>query len=139
MNEEIKKLTQVAVAEKTEQFKKAMTSNNVTRECQASIILQVNSFQDHMADTFDLFRTPFLIEKYMEKNFHLVLPSRVILGSGDFQYVSVVKLLKKIVDDKSFQEVRRSKKRNEGILEDLEDGLHFKNHAFFKNNPEALR
>jgi len=106
----------------------------------ASIFSQVNSSQDHVRETFDLFRTPFRIEKYMEKNFHLVLPQRVPLGSGDFQYVSVVNLLKEVVADKSFQKVRQRRKTSEeDVLEDVEDGLFFKNHEFFLKNPNALR
>lgn len=139
MNGEIESLTKIAVAEKTKQFRIALHSNNVSPECQASILSDVSSSDDHVSATFQLFRTPFLIEKYMVKNFHLVLPTRHELGSGDFQYVSVVKLLKKIVTDKSFQKIRTVKRTSEDILEDVEDGFHFKNHEFFKTNPDALR
>jgi hypothetical protein len=139
MNREIETLTQIAIAEKAKQFRKAMESNGVSSECQDAICSQVNNFEDHVGATFELFRTPFLIKRYLEENFHLVLPRKVKLGRGEFQYVPVIKVLKKIVADQSFQKLRNSRVERRDLLADIQDGRHFQSLTFFKENPEALR
>jgi hypothetical protein len=139
LNREIETLTQIAVSEKTKQFRKAMDFYGISSECQANILSQVNEYEDHVQATFQLFRSPFLIKRYLEEHFHLVLPKKLKLGDGEFQYVPIIKVLQKIAADKNFQQLRNSKKTRNDLLEDVQDGLHFKNLAFFKENPDALK
>jgi hypothetical protein len=131
----------IAVNERNKQFSKALKANNVSNECHDGIFTTIDSYGDNISSTFDLFRTPFRIKRYMEDNFSLVLPSKIRLGKGEFQYVPLVKLLKKIVADKTFQKHRRYRTRNlrDNILEDIEDGQHFKNNGFFLKNPDAMK
>jgi hypothetical protein len=141
MNGELERLVKTAVAEKTKQFRKSLQSNNVSRECEAAIFSSLDSYEDNVSSTFTLFRTPFLIERYMEKNFNLVLPTRIKLGAGEFQYVPVGKVLKKIVEDPTFKKYQTSPHVNKipDLLRDVSDGLHFQSHPFFLENPEALK
>ncbi len=142
MNAELEALTKIAVAEKTKQFRKALDSHNISSESQKSIFATLNTYEDPISATFETFRSPFRIERYMEDNFNLVLPTRIQLGAGDFQYVPIIKLLKKITADKNFIKGRQSANaatRSNDILQDIHDGRHFKNSSFFQANPEALR
>jgi hypothetical protein len=98
------------------------------------------TYEDSVNDTFEKFKTPWRIKRYMEENFSLVMPKKLPLGKGSFQYVPVVSLLQKITADKNFKKLREdTKKKREDLLEDVEDGHLFQSSYFFKANPEALR
>lgn len=128
-----------------EHFKMAMREKEIP-EVTASAILDSAAIGDHhMRDTFELFANPKRIEKYFEKHFDYVKPQTVTLGKGNFQYVPVRKLLKKIVADKTFQKHRKvlgpccPEVDEPGVLQDLEDGLLFQTSQIFAANRDALR
>jgi hypothetical protein len=140
MNKQLQALTKMAVGEKMAQVKAALAACNISDSCQDRILSTIAASEDTVSDTFELFKTPWRIKRYMEENFNLVLPEEISLGEGSFQYIPIVKLLKKVTADKTFQKLRRtSTERSEDLLEDVEDGRLFKRQTFFVDNPEALK
>jgi hypothetical protein len=84
------------------------------------------------------------VESYLRQNFAYVQPTTVKLGSGSFQYVSVRETLEKVRADKTFQTLRKPRNICEDdtdgfLLEDVEDGLNFKENKFFQKHPDAMR
>jgi hypothetical protein len=140
MNQQLQALTKIAIGEKMAHFKASLAACNVSSDCQDQILSTLASYEDTVSETFELFKTPWRIKRYMEKNFSLVLPEEIALGEGSFQYIPIVKLLKKLTADKTFKKYRETKKKQrEDFLEDVEDGLLFKNSSFFRDNPAALK
>jgi hypothetical protein len=127
-------------------FRNVLEEHNVPDLLKESIFSSLLKKEDLVSKTFELFRTAKLTESFLRDNFHYVPPTTIKLGSGSFQYISVKETLKKVRADKTFQQL---KKRNpsdnlcpdgEGfLLEDIDDGLLFKENKFFRKNPDAMR
>jgi hypothetical protein len=140
MNQQLQSLTKIAVGDKVAHFKAALSACDISSSCQDQIFSTMATYEDSVSATFDLFKTPWRIKRYMEENFSLVQPKELAIGQGSFQYIPIVSLLKKITGDKKFKKFREAgKERSDDLLEDVEHGLLYKSKSFFKDNPEALR
>jgi len=134
-----------ALHTKVSQLKEALNEQNVSLPLQESILSSLQEYTDPVSDTFELFKTPWRIEKFLREHFQYIAPTTVKLGEGHFQYVSVVDTVNRIRGDKSFQQRKKQRSNHhntdgEGfLLEDIEDGLLFKDNEFFKQHPDALR
>jgi hypothetical protein len=144
INTEISHIVDSALVSKVDQFRKALNAHSVSEEIKDSIFSTMNSSDDPISTTFQLFKTSKLTESYLRDNFSYVPPTTIKLGSGTFQYVSVVETLKKIREDKTFRTMRKKRNSHHGdgdgfLLQDIEDGLHFKDNKFFLKYPNAMR
>jgi hypothetical protein len=147
INDEIKSLIKIALANKMEHFKRVMSDYGIQDSTASDIQSSVAACEDLVLKTFDLFKNVSCIEKYMTNNKNYVAPRRMPLGDGEFQYISIIETLKRITADQSFAKVRNfSKNRSEDedenlefCLSDVEDGRRIREIQFFKTNPEALR
>jgi hypothetical protein len=145
INGEIRNLVDTALCTKTSQLKLVLGEHNIPENTRDSILSSLRDFHDNISETFDLFKTAWRVESYLRDNFNYIPPTTVKLGSGTFQYVSVKETLNKILQDKTFQRSRNLRHRAVGggvdgfLLEDIEDGLLFKENKFFQKNQDALR
>jgi hypothetical protein len=145
MNGEICHLVNTALRTKTAQFQQVLSEHGVSDDTKDSIFSTIRELHDPVTKTFELFKTPWRVESYLRENFQYIPPKTVKLGSGTFQYVSIKETVNRIREDKTFQKSRKVHHRvedanSEGfLLEDIEDGLHFKNNTFFLQHPSALR
>jgi hypothetical protein len=144
---EIKALVKIAIANKNEHFKTAMKSCGIQDTTANDVQCSVDSCEDLVLQTFDMFKNVACIDKYLTDNKNFVGPKRMPLGEGEFQYVSVIESLKRITADPSFKKVRnlpkkRSDEEDENLefcLADVDDGRRLREIEFFKSNPDALR
>jgi hypothetical protein len=146
INEEIRHLVSTAVNTKLTQFRQILSEQNVPEDMRNSILSSLQECPDHVSDTFEQFKTAWRAEKFLRDNFQYISPTTVKLGCGTFQYVSVIETVNRVRGDKTFQSMRKqrhSAHRTEDedgfLLEDVEDGLLFKENKFFLKNPNALR
>ena len=145
MNVEIQHLMDTALRTKTAQLKQVLSEHGVPEDTKDSIFSSMGQFHDHITETFQLFKTPWRVESYLQQHFDYIAPKTVKLGSGSFQFVSVKETVNRIREDKTFRtsrKVQQSVEDSSGdgfILEDIEDGLHFKKNKFFQKHPNALR
>jgi len=147
INSEIKSLVAIALQSKMEHFKMALNDNGVSNACIDAILQSVATFEDLLGQTFDLFKNVKAAEKCLTSDPNYVKPERVALGSGEFQYVSVIETLKRISADPSFKKLRKhatvtSAGEEESIdfcLSDLDDGRRLRNGSYFIKNPDAFR
>jgi hypothetical protein len=144
INMEIGHLVDCALISKMDQVRQLLNEHGVPEEKKGVILSCLKSRDDPISKTFELFKTAKLTESYLRDNFNYVPPTTVKLGSGTFQYVSVIETLKKIRGDKTFQKMQKQRYSHHGdgdgfLLEDIEDGLHFKDNKFFVKNPNAMR
>jgi hypothetical protein len=147
INTEIKSLVSIAMSNKTEHFKRSLSDKGINDSTASDILQSVSACEDIVLKTFDLFKTVKRIEKFMTDSEHYVAPQRMPLGTGEFQYVSVIKTLKKITNDPSFKKLRkrpenRSREKEENLdfcLADIDDGQRVREIGFFRENPDALR
>jgi hypothetical protein len=146
INTEIAHLVQTALKCKEETFRRILEENEVPENLKQSILTGVQNEDDLVCKIFDNFKTAKLTEGFLRDNFHYVPPTTIKLGSGSFQYISIRETLKKIREDKTFQQMKKRRpvhdlcEDSEGfLLEDLDDGLLFKKNPFFQRHPEAIR
>ncbi len=146
INEEIHSLVRTAVNTKLAQFRQLLNEHHVPEHVTSSILSSLQESRDHLSDTFEQFRTPWRAERFLRDNFQYISPTTVKLGHGTFQYVSVIETLNRVRGDKTFQTSRKRQRSQQSaeagdgfLLEDVEDGLLFKDNNFFKKNPSALR
>jgi hypothetical protein len=147
MNGEIKSLVTIALANKMEQFKGAMKDSGIDESTASNILQSVTACEDLVTSTFDLFKSAKCIEKYMTTSKNYVAPIRLPLGDGNFHYVPVIDILKRVTADPTFKKVRvlpkyRSKEEDESLqfcLSDVDDGQRLRSIQFFQSNPDALR
>lgn len=144
INNEVMALMELSSKSIVDHFKMAMREKEIPETTANAVILSASAGESRIQETFQLFSNPNRIEKYFEKNFDYVKPHTVSLGKGSFQYIPVRKLLKKIVEDKTFCKHRKvlpppSNPDDDSVLQDLEDGLLFKTSQSFISNRDALR
>jgi hypothetical protein len=147
INTEIKSLVSIALSNKMEHFRGSLSDKGISESTARDILQSVSECEDIVLKSFDLFKTVKRIEKYMTDSEHYVAPQRLPLGPGEFQYVSVIKTLKKITNDPSFKKHRklpenRSAEKEENLdfcLGDIDDGQRVRKIGFFQENPDALR
>jgi len=132
-----------ALLTRTQKLKQVLSQHGVSEDMKNSIISALLECHDHVSETFELFKTRWRVESYLQDNFHYIPPRTVKLGSGTFQYVSVAETVNKIRADKTFKSVKKPEQAvatEDGfLLRDIQDGLLFKENKFFKENPNALR
>jgi hypothetical protein len=143
INSEIASLLDLSTKTTRECVNAALQNIGVGIEAQQSVLKELDSCRDKILETFKKFRHSKQIEKYLTSNFNVILPEKKILGKGTFQYVPIAKVLTKIVADKSFQNClqrsRAESNTNKNVLEDLHDGILFRESSYFRENPEAIR
>jgi hypothetical protein len=143
LNADFKALVEIALHQQMEQFVSILYEHNIPGV--SSILACLDSSNNVVIQTFNLFKSPKLIESYLRDNFHYIPPTTVPLGKGSFQFIPPSKILKKVLADKTFQKMRQgsnniSAEQPDGfLLEDICDGLAFKENKFFISNPTALR
>lgn len=136
---------ETAVASKVNQFRKVLHEHDVPEDVRTSIMSGLQGEPDYVRETFEMFKTVKKTEKYLRDNFSYIPPTTVKLGSGSFQYVSIVETLEKVQADQTFQKMKKQRRHTPGgdgdgfLIEDIEDGLLYKKSDFFLRNPEALR
>jgi hypothetical protein len=144
INKEVADIVETAVTTKLKQFRKVLSEHDVPDTVRLAIFSSLDKEPDYASETFHMFKTVRLTEKYLRDNFDYIPPTTVKLGSGSFQYVSIIETLNKIQADKTFQQMKKQRSSHYGegegfLLEDIEDGMIFKENKFFLQNPEALR
>jgi hypothetical protein len=144
INKEIGHIVDKALATKLEQLRTVLCDNEIPEHVVRSIFAGLQDSTDYVRETFELFKSVKLTEKYLRDNFKYIPPTTVKLGSGTFQYVSIRETLNKIETDHTFQRMKKKRNPHRGdgegfLLEDIEDGLLFKESKFFLKNPDALR
>jgi hypothetical protein len=145
MNTEIGHLVDIAVHTQLDQFRQVLDEHGISANLKDSILSSMKGRDDHVRQTFELFKTAKRTENYLKKNFHYVPPTTVKLGNGTFQYVSIVETLKQIESDKTYQRMKKQRNSHYGspgegfLLEDIEDGLLLKENKFFRRHPNAMR
>jgi hypothetical protein len=144
INTEIGQLVDTAINTKLMQLKKIVSEQNLPENVVGNIFSSLGECEDPVSNTFKLFKTPKLVESYLKANFHYVAPTTVKLGSGTFQYIPVTETLAKVQGDTTFQRMRKRHSSQIGdgegfLLEDIDDGLIFKENRFFLQNPNALK
>jgi hypothetical protein len=143
---EIRHLVEIALHTQLSQFKQVLSDHEIPENVKELILSGLLEYPDHLSETFELFKTAWRTEKFLRDNFQYIPPTTVKLGHGTFQYVSVIETVKKLREDKTFQNMRKpcqseqSSAHGDGfLLEDIEDGLLFKENKFFLRHPNALR
>jgi hypothetical protein len=145
INGELSALVQIALRTQMDRFRTSLDENNLSDELKNSIMFALGKGENPVNKAFDSFKSPKLIMGYLRDNFNFIPPTTVKLGAGSFQYISVIEVLKKIRADKTYQQMKiqpaHSITRDEDdfLIEDIQDGLLFKNNKFFLDNPEAIR
>jgi hypothetical protein len=141
---EIGHLVDTALHTQIDKFRQVLDEHDVAENIKNSILSNLKDQDDFVSKTFECFKTVKLVESYLRQNFAYVQPTTVKLGTGTFQYISIRETLEKIKADKTFQRLRKPRNICEDnpdgfLLEDVEDGLHFKENKFFLENPDAMR
>lgn len=133
-------LMQLALETQAKQLRRAMIDQGIPSET-VDLVCDSAEGLDRVSNTFELLKTPKLIESYLMKNFSYVCPKKITLHGGvTYQYVPVAKTLQTIVGDKSFQKHQKSVRLPaESLLEDVEDGLVFQRNEYFQANPDAKK
>jgi hypothetical protein len=136
-------LVEIALHTQLSQFKQVLSDHEIPENVKELILSGLLEYPDHLSETFELFKTDWRTEKFFRDNFQYIPPTTVKLGHGTFQYVSVIETVKKLSEDKTFQNMRKpcqSFAHGDGfLLEDIEDGLLFMENKFFQKHPNALR
>ena len=90
--------------------------------------------------------------KYMEENFHYVKPREIVLNKEETKsgakkevvhYVPIIEAFKVLIEDKSFiraieNAAEEDKLEDNDLIEDVKDGLIYKQNNYFQENPEAF-
>lgn len=146
INSEVRFLVDLALNSQISQLQEVLDSQNLQEDVRQSILFDVRNRQGFVSETFDRFRTSKLIEGYLRDNFDYLPPRTLSLGSGSFQYIPIIDTLKKIQADRTFQKMKNLHAQRSPVidsdgflLEDIQDGLVFKENKFFLENPDALK
>jgi len=147
INAEFSALVEIALKTKLKQFHGALAENGLEDSVIESVLSHLKSCDEYVGSTFSLFSSAKLIEKYLQENFDYIPPTKITLGSGSFQFIPPSKILKKILSDQTYQKMQKKKNTQSAeesdtdsfLIEDISDGLLFKNNTYHISNPDALR
>lgn len=118
---------------------------NVSECLKLQEILQSNTFSEKATEAV---RLPYMLKEHCKSKLHLVEPVHQILRSetgqkiGTYSYVPIRDALSNYCSHEDIDEdieVPEHLSSNPDCFSDYTDGTHFKNHPFFRDNPDALR
>lgn len=103
---------------------------------------------DFFSEASRLIRSPHMFKEFCKSKFKMTEPVQYTLRdssgnkAGSYSYVSICEVLRKYCSHEDIWDQIQTElnlEKDELVLNDYRDGLHFKNHKFFAGNPQALR
>lgn len=103
---------------------------------------------DFFSEASRLVRSPHMLKEFCKEKFEMTEPIQYTLRdpsgnkTGSYSYVPICEVLRKYCSHEDIWDQIQAElniEKDELVLNDYRDGLHFKNHKIFAGNPQALR